>query len=116
MTRSVMLLPSSAAVRPSRLLRGVGTRAYNRSVAGLRGALAMELSMAEQFRHDAGKSTGFSSKGPVLEACGEHTRPRLLSLAPKTFGCGLARQTQEVSGGGAGNRRRGRVRSPRLSL
>jgi hypothetical protein len=46
---------------------------------------------------------------------GEHTRPRVSSSAPspKTFGCGRDRRTQNVSGGGAGNSTRGRVRSVR---
>ena len=48
---------------------------------------------------------------------GEHTRPRVSSLAPspKTFGCDRERWTQKVSGGGAGNSTRGRLRSPPLA-
>ena len=48
---------------------------------------------------------------------GEHTRPRVSSLvpSPKTFGCDRERWTQKVSGGGAGNSTRGRVRSPPLA-
>jgi hypothetical protein len=44
----------------------------------------------------------------------EHTRPRVSSSAPspKTFGSDGERSTQKVSGGGAGNSTRGRVRSP----
>ena len=49
---------------------------------------------------------------------GEHTRPRVSSLAPspKTFGCDRERWTQKVSGGGAGNSTRGRVRSCAVEL
>ena len=49
----------------------------------------------------------------VLARIGEHTRPRVSSSAPspKTFGCGREGRTQKVSGGGAGNSTRGRVRS-----
>ncbi len=53
----------------------------------------------------------------ILIHIGEHTRPRVLPLAPspKTFGCGRERRTQQVSGEGAGNSTRGRVRSPPLA-
>ncbi len=61
---------------------------------------------------------GNSVKGAgVLARIGEHTRPRVSSSAPspKTFGCGREQRTQKVSGGGAENSTRGRVRSPPLA-
>jgi hypothetical protein len=68
-------------------------------------------------RRPAGKRNPQAWAGLSDDAIGEHTRPRVSSLAPspKTVGCGRERRTENVSGGGAGNSTRGRVRSPPLA-